>query len=212
QQSRERGRATVGRDRDRDAASANDAACISRRMCPVVHRVHEDVARLRCLEHLAVHVGRSRGDDVPGNVEIALVERATLEHDAGHLQLGPDLRRHHRDTCALAQQAMQLSGGNASAADEQHLATGELQECGIHHALTVCGATTRSKSDSLRPIVTGGSTRSRMTSAVLYPLPVMQTTTDSFGLITPRWISVLVTASVVPPAGSVKMPSVQASR
>ena len=36
----------------------------------------------------------------------------------------------------------------------------------------------------------------------------MHTTTDSSGLITPRSISARVAASVVPPAGSVKMPSV----
>ena len=39
----------------------------------------------------------------------------------------------------------------------------------------------------------------------------MQTTTDSFGLMTPRLMSTRVAASVVPPAGSVKMPSVAAS-
>ena len=36
----------------------------------------------------------------------------------------------------------------------------------------------------------------------------MQTTTDSSGLMTPRLISARVAASVVPPAGSVKIPSV----
>ena len=51
-----------------------------------------------------------------------------------------------------------------------------------------------------------------MTWAVLYPLPVMQTTMDSSFGIAPAFSRLMVAARVVPPAGSVKMPSVRASR
>ncbi len=63
-----------------------------------------------------------------------------------------------------------------------------------------------------RPISTLGATREPIVSAaVLYPLPVMHTTTDSFEGMTPERTSWIAPASVAPPAGSVKTPSVSAS-
>jgi hypothetical protein len=43
----------------------------------------------------------------------------------------------------------------------------------------MCAPMAFSKSAKLRPIWVGTATRPNITSAVLYPLPVMQTTTDS---------------------------------
>ena len=50
-----------------------------------------------------------------------------------------------------------------------------------------------------------------MASIVFRPLPVMQTTVVSLGLMYPFSISFLVTPVVTPPAVSVKIPSVSAS-
>src|SRR6185369_13725663 len=48
-------------------------------------------------------------------------------------------------------------------------------------------------------------------SSVLSPLPVMQTTVVSSGLMAPDRINLIAAASVTPPAVSVKIPSVSAS-
>ena len=67
------------------------------------------------------------------------------------------------------------------------------------------------KASSFASITGASGSRPSWASSVLSPLPVMQTTIDSSFGIRPDWISLIVAASVVPPAGSVQMPSVLAS-
>ena len=68
-----------------------------------------------------------------------------------------------------------------------------------------------SKSLKRRDKRTGCVRRPATTSVVLYPLPVTQMTVGSSRGITPRLIRSIAAATVVPPAGSVKIPSVSAS-
>src|SRR5713101_1763358 len=73
-------------------------------------------------------------------------------------------------------------------------------------------ASARSKADSDGLMFTWTSRRSLSASGVLRPLPVMQMTIDSVLWMTPVSMSFRVAATVTPPAVSVKMPSVRASK
>src|SRR3989449_4943321 len=73
-------------------------------------------------------------------------------------------------------------------------------------------ASARSKADSDGLMFTWASRRPWSASGVLRPLPVMQMTIDSVLWMTPVSMSFRVAATVTPPAVSVKMPSVRASK
>ena len=88
------------------------------------------------------------------------------------MELRSNLRRHDGDVRSVGKQPRKLPGSDPSSSNEENTPTAQFQKDGIHgttlsYAVTPCGETTRSKSDNARPILTGCSTRSAMTSVVL---------------------------------------------
>jgi len=158
-------------------------------MTRIVYRVDEYSSLFCRFEHGAVHIRRRRGNDIPGLVEVRGDEGPTLNTDARALDFGSDLGSNHRDICTRREQPLEFRSRDWSSTDEhdppscefqegreqRRLATSHSPPLTTNHqpptspcqAVTACGATTRSKSLRLRPIVTGFATRFIITSAVL---------------------------------------------
>ena len=63
----------VRRNRHRHAVAADDAAEVCRRVFGIVHRVHEDAARLGGRQHLLVDLARRRRHDPPRTIEVRVL-------------------------------------------------------------------------------------------------------------------------------------------
>src|SRR5262245_31639299 len=111
---------------------------------------------LCCLEHVLVDLRRCRCHHVPGTIEIRRNECSLRDRHTRLMKLRPNLRRDDGDECTVREQARQLRRGDWTTANEKHAPTRQLQKDRVHvfYAVTPCGATTRSKSDNARPILT----------------------------------------------------------
>jgi len=141
-------------------------------MIGIVHGVDEYAPSLRCLEHLLIDVTRRRRHDIPGIVDISGFEGSPHDRHTRLLKFRSNHGSNHRNARSVCEQAGEFARGHTTTANEKNSAIAKLQEDRIHennlsYAVTPCGETTRSKSDSARPILTGRSTRSAMISAVL---------------------------------------------
>ena len=128
QQRGEGGRVAARRDRQRHAFATHHAAQERGRIHRIVDGVHEDAPLLRRVRDETIHLGRRRRDDQPRAVEIRRFEAALMSVDPCGANRRRDRRRDHANACAGREQLSELRLGHTSAADEQNVSSGQIQE------------------------------------------------------------------------------------
>jgi hypothetical protein len=124
-------RLAAGRNRNRYIVTPHDTAEIGGRVRRIVNGVDKNAPLFRSIRDLAIDVAGRRRDDEPRTVKVRRLEFAEGDLD---VRRGGDFGDHQRRDDANGrlgrQQLLQFAGGNRTAADQQHVAAGQIDEQG----------------------------------------------------------------------------------